>query len=98
MPTKVPDEEVITSVVLKVNAVLTGITLGVLSGLALFVATMWLVLRAGVNTGAHLRLLSQYFPGYTVTFIGSFVGFFYAFVIGFLSGLLIAAIYNKLAR
>jgi hypothetical protein len=95
---KFPEEEVITRAVIRMNALLTGVILGLLFGLILFVATNWLVIRGGASPGQHLQLLAQYFPGYTVTFLGSLIGFFWAFLVGFFSGLLLGGIYNKLAR
>jgi hypothetical protein len=80
------------------NALMTGLVLGLLFGFILFVATLWLVIRGGESPGQHLALLAQYFPGYKVTFVGSLVGFFWAFLTGFFSGLLIGTIYNKIAR
>ena len=56
------------------------------------------MLRDGPGAGPHLSLLSQYFPGYSVTILGSLVGFFYAFVVGAAAGTLVSAIYNRLAR
>ena len=71
-----------------------GITLGTIAGLALFVATLWLVLKGGNHVGAHLQLLNQFFVGYAVTIRGSFVGFVYGFACGFVSGWIIATVYN----
>ncbi len=70
--------------------------MGLLMGGGLFVATNVLVLRGGRNVGQHLSLLSIYFPGYRVTFLGSLVGFVYAFVIGYALGRLIGTLYNRL--
>ena len=84
--------------VLRLNAAMSGLGLGLLLGAGLFVATLWLVFRGGPDTGAHLGLLNQFFPGYTVTVAGAFLGFFYAFVFGYCGGFFIARIYNKLAR
>jgi hypothetical protein len=92
------EEQAITRVVIRMNAAMTGLVLGFLCGMVLFVATIWLVLKGGPNPGPHLSLLSQYFPGYSVTFVGSLVGFLYAFVTGFISGYILGAVYNKLAR
>ena len=47
---------------------------------------------------AHLSLLGQFLPGYSVTVAGAFLGSFYAFVFGYCGGFLVARIYNKLAR
>jgi len=91
-------EQEITRVVVRMNATMLGIVLGLLFGLALFIATNWLVLKGGPDPGPHLSLLCQYFYGYSVTFIGSIIGFAYAFVVGFFSGAILGAVYNKLAR
>jgi len=94
---RVQDDQ-ITRAVVQLNATATGIILGILFGLGLFVATLWLVIKGGPNPGPHLSLLSQYFPGYSVTLVGSFIGFAYAFAAGFLSGAILGAVYNRLAR
>jgi len=70
---------------------------GLLLAGGLFVATNVLVLRGGPNQGQHLELLSVYFPGYRVTFVGSLIGFVYAFVIGYALGRLVGFVYNRLA-
>jgi hypothetical protein len=92
------EERVIERVVIRMNATLTGVVIGLLSGGLLFCATNWLVLKGGPNPGPHLSLLGQYFPGYSVTFAGSIIGFLYAFLAGFVAGYLLGAVYNKVAR
>jgi len=92
-----PEQE-ITRAVVRLNAVTMGLVLGILFGLMLFVATAWLVIKGGPDVGPHLKLLAQYFPGYTVTWGGSIVGLFYGFLTGFIAGSLLGAVYNKLAR
>jgi len=84
--------------VLLLNSGILGLSLGVLFGLAIFIATNFLVLKGGDHVGSHLRLLSQFFIGYEVTFLGSFIGFVYGFILGTLSGALIAWIYNKFVK
>ncbi len=84
--------------VLWLNAKAFGLVLGLLSGLILFTATNWLVIKGGDQVGPHLSLLSQYFIGYSVSFLGSLVGFAYAFAIGAASGTLIGWIYNKIVE
>jgi hypothetical protein len=64
-------------------------------GSVLFLATIYLVIKDGPDAGAHLWLLSHYFPGYGVTVAGSFVGFGYGFLVGFVAGWLTAWIYNR---
>lgn len=90
-----PDELMLTEL-LRLNAVIWGIVTGIVSGLGVFVATNWLVLKGGPQVGAHLSLLGQYFIGYRVTFGGSLIGFGYAFVLGFLVAYLVARLYNWL--
>lgn len=92
------EEKVIERVVVRLNAVLTGIILGLLCGIGLFLATIWLVIKGGMHPGIHLILLSQYFPGYSVSVLGSFVGFIYAFLLGFITGAFLGFVYNKIAR
>ena len=73
-----------------------GIAFGLIAGLGLFAATMILVIRGGAVVGPRLGLLALYFPGYSVTFLGSFIGFVYAFVGGYAVGRAIATIYNRM--
>lgn len=72
-----------------------GLAFGSLAAVGLFVATMWLVIRGGVNVGEHLNLLGIYLPGYSVSVGGAFIGFVYAFVIGYGAGRTIATVYNR---
>jgi hypothetical protein len=90
-----PYEEKLYSGILRLNSKVLGLILGLLFGLAIFIATNWLVLKGGGRVGPHLQLLSQFFIGYRVSFLGSIVGFAYGLAIGTLSGALIGWIYNK---
>jgi hypothetical protein len=83
--------------VLWLNAKVLGLALGILFGGGVFVATNWLILKGGDPVGAHLRLLSQYFLGYRVTFVGSLIGAAYGFAVGTLAGALVGWIYNRIA-
>lgn len=80
------------------NARAWGISVGLILGLGLFIATNVLVLRGGSTVGPHLALLGVYMPGYTVTFLGSLIGFVYAFVIGYGMGRLVGTLYNAIAH
>jgi hypothetical protein len=73
-----------------------GIAMGLLLGLGLLLATAVLVAKGGPQVGSHLQLLSNYFPGYQVTWVGSGIGFVYGFVFGYGMGRTIATIYNRL--
>ena len=89
-------EEKLFKGILWLNAKAFGLALGLICGLIVFIATNWLVLKGGEPVGPHLALLSQYFIGYRVSFLGSVIGFFYGFAIGTLGGAMIAWIYNKI--
>ena len=91
------EEEKLFAGTLWLNAKALGLVLGLVCGLAIFIATNWLVIRGGESVGPHLSLLSQYFVGYRVSFFGSFIGFAYGFAVGTLIGSLIGWIYNKIA-
>jgi hypothetical protein len=67
---------------------------GTVSGLAIFLATVFLVLKGGKVVGPNLALLGQYFLGYTVTLKGAWIGFAYSFLWGFLFGWLFAYLRN----
>lgn len=83
---------------LYLDARLQGIVAGLLAGLAIFVATNWLVLKGGDVVGPHLALLGQFFIGYQVSFVGSLIGFGYGFLAGYVVGYGGARLYNSLAR
>jgi len=98
------DEEKLFQGVLRLNAKIWGLVCGILIGLAVFVATNWIVIKGGhidavtgeYVVGPHLQLLSQFFIGYRVSFLGSIIGFLYGFAIGTMGGALIVLIYNKI--
>jgi hypothetical protein len=92
------EEQALRRVMLRINEQGWGIAIGMVLGLGLFVATNFLIIRGGPTVGQHLSLLGVYFPGYSVTFIGSLVGFVYAFVLGYGIGRTIGAVYNRLAH
>jgi len=56
-------EDVVLTRVLRLNATIQELVMGLMLGLAIFVATNWLVLKGGPVVGPHLSLLSQFFLG-----------------------------------
>lgn len=99
------DDDKLFSAILRINSKMFGLVLGLLTGSAIFIATNWLVLKGGYTdetghyiVGPHLQLLSQFFIGYSVSFLGSVIGFAYGFACGTLAGASIGAIYNKLVQ
>jgi len=67
---------------------------GSISGLIVFLATIFLVIKGGEVVGPKLQLLNQYFFGYTVTLKGAFVGMAYSSAWGFIFGWLFAYFRN----
>lgn len=92
------EEQALRRVMLRINEQGWGIAIGMVLGLGLFVATNFLIIRGGEDVGQHLSLLGVYFPGYSVTFVGSLIGFVYAFVVGYGIGRTIGVVYNSLAH
>jgi hypothetical protein len=100
---KIPNEEKLLRGVLRLNAGIMGLVLGIVMGLVIFIGTNWLLIKGGPMTqdgkhivGPHLQLLSQFFIGYKVSFLGSIIGFFYGFALGTLCGSAVGWIYNKI--
>ena len=92
---KQSDEIKLFTGILRFNVKVMGLVSGLLIGLAIFLATNWLVIKGGDHVGPHLKLLGQFFIGYRVSFLGSIIGFAYGLTFGTLSGILIGWIYNK---
>ena len=85
----------------RLRADVMAVVFGMIGGITLFLATIWLVLLGptGQQTavGPHLGLLNNYFPGYEVTVLGSVIGFFYGAMTGAVVGWIIAFVYNTVA-
>ena len=90
------NESELRRAILRLNERAWGIAVGTLLGMGLFIATNILVVKGGPQVGRHLSLLSRYFPGYSVTFVGSVIGFIYCFVLGYILGRIIGVVYNRL--
>jgi hypothetical protein len=87
-------EEIVLTRLVRLNASLQGVVTGLVLGLGIFIATNWLVLKGGDVVGPHLSLLSHFFIGYRVSFVGSLIGFAYGFLSGCIIGYFVARIYN----
>ncbi|MCA0374542.1 MAG: hypothetical protein LCH84_02660 [Gemmatimonadetes bacterium] len=96
LPTSLPADA--KSSLARLHARAWGVSMGLLLGLGLFVATIWLVAAGGPNVGQHLGLIGVFLPGYSVTVGGAFVGFVYLFVIGYALGRVVSGIYNRVVR
>jgi protoporphyrinogen oxidase len=76
------------------DAVALGAATGLVTGLLLLLATLFLVLKGGPVVGPNLALLSQILPFYDVTPLGSLLGFLYGGALGFIAGWLYAFLRN----
>jgi hypothetical protein len=96
--------DLVNTRVVHLNAMVQGVSAGLIIGFGIFVATNWLILAGGHTgpegqpiVGPHLSLLGQFLIGYKVTFVGSLIGFAYGAVIGFVGGYSLSTIYNWIA-
>ena len=78
----------------RIDAVALGVAVGTLCGFGLCTATMILLVKGGPHVGRNLSLLSQYFPGYMVTWPGALIGLGYGLGAGFVAGWLLAVVRN----
>lgn len=71
---------------------------GLLFGIALLLATLWLVVthKPGTPLGPNLMLLNQYLPGFRVSIAGGILGGVYGAVIGCVFFAAVGALYNVL--
>ncbi len=79
---------------MKLDPIAHGLAMGLVGGFVIALATIVVDLN-NMSLGRFLQLLSEYFPGYQVDFLGAALGFLYLFIIGFLLGWIIAALRNK---
>lgn len=81
----------------RLRAGIMAIVCGMTAGTGMAAATLWLVVRDGPRVGLHLGLLGNYFPGYSVTWMGVALGFLYGTLTGAILGWSVAWVYNQVA-
>jgi hypothetical protein len=92
-----PELVLVERSIARIRAGITAIVAGMIGGFVLFAATLWLVIKGGPNVGQNLGLLRAYYPGYSVSWIGSLIGLAYGAVTGAAIGWSVAWLYNILA-
>lgn len=92
------EKELVQAAIVRLRARVMALVFGMVGGVGLSAATLWLVVRGGPNVGQHLRLLANYFPGYEVSWLGGIIGFGYGALAGGLIGWTIASLYNRIAQ
>jgi hypothetical protein len=90
-------ETLLVARMVRFNAAVHGTVTGLVLGLIIFVATIWLIIKGGEVVGPHLALLGQFFIGYRVTLVGSLIGFAWGFAVGFALGFFVTSTYNWIA-
>jgi hypothetical protein len=79
-------DQLIIKAFAKLDKLALGIAIGTVTGLIIFAATAFLIIKGGNTVGQNLSLLNQYFIGYSVTWVGSIIGLLYGFLSGFILG------------
>lgn len=83
-------QEAFTHIFPKLDPVAFGVAVGAVAGLALSLATLFLILKGGDVVGPNMTLLSQFLPGYSVTLAGAGLALVYGFVLGLAGGWAVA--------
>jgi len=84
----------VSQVVLRLHATILAVVGSIVTGMGLFIITVWLVLKGGPPVGVHLQLLRHYFIGYSVSWSGSLIGLCYGALLGGVMGWSVGKIYN----
>lgn len=93
----IDERALIQAAVVRMRARIMAVVFGMVGGVGLFGATIWLLVRGGKQVGKTLNLLNNYFPGYEVSWSGAFLGFVYGAIVGAALGWAVAWIYNRVA-
>ena len=86
-------DKILPAVFARMDPLGLATAVGSVCGLLIFFATLWLAIQGG-PASVYLKLLNQFFFGYTVTVKGAIIGLAYGFSWGFLVGWLIAYLRN----
>ena len=81
---------------MKLNPRALAITAGIFWGVVVMLATWWVML---FDTGGQtIRLLQNFYIGYSVSIVGSLLGLVWGFVDGLICGYIFASLYNLFVR
>lgn len=87
-------DELIVETFARLDPLALGVSLGSVTGVLLFLATVILLLKGGPVIGPRLGLLGNFFFGYQVTWTGAFLVMVQGAIGGFILGYLIAVCRN----
>lgn len=97
MSRPIHDHEILSAVFAKMDAVAMGVAAGSLCSVLFFLATAILLTQTvpeNYPVGVHLSDLSNYLPGYSVSWVGALWGACYGFLIGAVLGFFAAVYWN----
>ncbi len=81
---------------MKWKAAPLGLSLGIVWGATVFLATIWIRFKGG---GGTLIALNQFYLAYSISYFpGSIIGLIWGFINGFIGGILIALLYNLFSK
>ncbi|MGH7808499.1 MAG: hypothetical protein ACRENT_10455, partial [Thermodesulfobacteriota bacterium] len=93
-PQYLVSDEVIIKAFARMDKLAFATAVGSVCGSVIFISTLWLIAVGDKVLEQSLRLLGQYFLGYTVSLQGAFIGAGYSFLWGFIFGWLFAYLRN----
>jgi hypothetical protein len=77
---------------MKLNPLALALTAGIICGVAVMLATWWVLL---LGSGGTMILIKNFYFGYSISFIGGIIGLIWGFVDGFIIGFIFATLYNR---
>ena len=77
---------------MKLNVRALALTCGILWGLGLFLATLWMILFDGAS--GEITFIGRVYRGYSISMTGSLFGLLWGFVDGLIGGAIFAWVYN----
>ncbi|MGV7222216.1 MAG: bacteriophage holin [Nitrospinales bacterium] len=79
---------------MKFNVKAYALTVGIWSGVGLFLLTWWLIILEGAS--GDVTFIGRIYPGYNISPLGSFIGLAWGFVDGLIFCGIFAWLYNML--
>jgi hypothetical protein len=80
---------------MKLNIRALALTWGILWGLGIFLATLWIILFDGAT--GEVTILGRIYRGYNISIVGSLFGLLWGFIDGLICGAIFAWVYNLFA-
>jgi len=93
-PRRLTPDELIEAAFARMDPIALGLSVGLVCGIGLFLATIVLLLKGGSVVGPTLSLLNNYLIGFSVTWRGAIVGTLEIILFGFALGFLFASLRN----